>query len=457
MNITPGKIFRQQNPYENIIQEMLRADGQRKRELQSQEKTLQAQKSAISDIGSKLTAFNSLLSTFTDPFSHTLRPLSGQSSNSEAVAVLSTAGMESTGNYNISVSQLAKNDVMLSDSMSGAGSTLSTSGSASFTIDVNGKSANIAVNTSNLTSREVMDAIAKQVNDQLGDELQASVFNLGNGDDQLSFKSTQSGEQSYISVSNVQGDAAALNLNNIFSKSSLNAKFTIDHVTFERSSNRVDDAVEGLTLQLKQITNQTEQISITNDTDSARENVQKFIDKFNSVNSIIRQETFLNGDTGSHGPLRDKRMVRNISYQLRNDAALPVQSMSGQNIQSLADIGIALKRDGSMYVEDSDKLDKALQNSPDSVKQLFTADDGLAGRLQTTIDAVIKGESNMVDTLKNSIDSKIDRLDDRIADQNDYLDREEQRLRSKFSQLQQLKRKSQLQLRRLSIYRQAIN
>jgi flagellar hook-associated protein 2 len=453
-SITPNSIFRQQNPYENIIQELLQVDGQKKRDLQSQEATLKTKKSAISDIGSKMTALNSLLTNFTDPLAHTLDPLAGTSSNTDAISVLSTDGMKHTGSYNISVSQLAKNDIALSDSLTSDGSTLSSSGSASFSIGVNGKSAAISVDTADKTNHEVMDAIAKEVNNQLGDELQASVFNLGNGEAQLSFKSAQSGEQSRIAISDVQGDAAGLNLHNVFAEEgSLNAKFTIDSVSFQRSSNKVDDAVEGLSFKLNEVTSEPANITVSNDTKSVKKTIQSFIDKFNDVNSLIRKDTYLNGKTGDQGPLQDERAIRNLSFSLRQDASLPVKSLEGQSIQSLSDIGIELKQDGTMYIDDSDALDKALQASPENVKQLFTADDGLAHKLQDTVDQAVTGESNMFDTIKNGIDRKVDRLDDHIASQNDYLDSEEKKLRQKYAALQQIKTQGQYQLNRLSIFR----
>jgi flagellar hook-associated protein 2 len=449
-SIAPNTIFQQQNPYENIIQELMQVEGQKKRNLQSQEKTLETKKSAVTDVGSKLTSLHSMLSTFEDPLAHKLNPMSGKSSNKDAISVESTAGIENPGNYTIKVNQLAKNDIVLSDSMASDGSTLSASGNASFTMNIDGKSASIDVDTDHLSNHEVLNSIAAQVNDQFGDKLQASVFKLGDGNVQLSFKGLQAGKQSYISISNEQGDAAGLNLQNIFSEDSLDSKFTIDGVSFERSSNKVQDAVQGLTLKLKQVTDQPGKITVTNDTKSARKNVKDFIDKFNAVNSLIRQKTHLNGKTGEHGPLQDERVIRNLSYNLRSDASLPVASMAGKSIQSLFDIGIELNKDGKMHIEDSDKLDKALGNSPKLVKELFTSDDGLANKLQATIDGAVKGDQNIMDTIKSGIDRKVGRLDDRIADQTEYLKKKEQKLRSKFANLQQLKIQGQNQLNRLS-------
>ncbi|HYW36329.1 MAG TPA: flagellar filament capping protein FliD [Balneolaceae bacterium] len=452
MNISPNSVFKQHNPYEQVIQELLQLDGRKKRQLQAQEQTLNTRKTAVSDIGSKLSSLNSLLTTYNDPTNNKLNPLTATSTNKSAVSVLSTSGLNNTGSYNISVSQLAKNDQVLSGSMSSSGTTLSSSGSASFTLSVGGSSASISVNTTGMTNKGVMNAIASQVNSKLGSKLKASVFDLGNGNSQLSFKSVNSGQSSYISFSNVKGDASSLNLSNQYSKSALDAKFTIDNVSFQRSSNKVSDAIQGMTFQLKQVTSQAATINATNDTQTAIKNIKSFIKKFNAANSIIRQKTHLNGKTGDKGPLQGDRSIRNLSYSLRQDASLTVGSMSGQSIQDLANIGIQLKTDGTMYIKDSSKLKNALQTSPQEVKQLFTASDGIIGKMQTTINQAITGSSNLLDTVKNGINRKISMLDKRISAQKEYLKQKETSLRQQYAQLLQTKSLGQNQMKAISLY-----
>lgn len=302
-----------------------------------------------------------------------------------------------------------------------------------------------------------MSAIADQVNNKLGKSLQATVFNVGNGHSELSFKSTKTGEQHYISISNVQGDAAKLNLNNLFSKNSLNAKFTIDGVTFQRSSNTVDNAIQGLSFKLKQVTSgQSVELSVSNDTESAHNTIESFIDKYNDINSLIRQKTHVSSG-GNYGILYGKRTLRNITFSMRNDVSFPVSSLTGQStINSLSDIGIELKNDGSMYIEDSSELKSALKSSPEKVKQLFTADDGLISRLQDTIHRAIKGDHGVLDTIKNGIDNKIDRVDDRIEHQNEYLENQSQMLHKKFAHLRQVIARAQMQSRRLSLFQSRI-
>jgi flagellar capping protein FliD len=109
-----------------------------------------------------------------------------------------------------------------------------------------------------------------------------------------------------------------------------------------------------------------------------------------------------------------------------------------------------------MYIKDSGKLDKAMEASPENVKQLFTADDGLANKMKDTIDHAVKGKSNLFDTMKSGIDDRIDRLDDRIDSQKDYLNNEEKKLRRQFSKLQEIQTQGQQQLNWISSIRNSL-
>lgn len=435
--ITSNPLFN--SPYESSIQQLLRIERQEKLQLQRQQKSLQTQKTALSDIGSKLTALNSLLTSFSETPADKLEPLSGTSTNSDAVSIVSTNGLDNPSSYSIDVTQLAKEDLVLSGSIGQNGTDYNTNGSGSFEIAIGSDSA-IAINvdTTGLNNQEVLEAIATSVNDQLGEKVTASVFKLGDGNSRLSFKSTDTGKENRISISNQQGDFSALTLTNEYTADQLNAKFTIDSVSFERSSNLVDDAIEGLTFELNKETSSTVRLKITRDTEKARENVDDFIKKFNEVNHIIREKTFLDGETGGRGPLQEERNIRNLSFGLRQIATLPVDSLSGSAINSLASIGIELEQDGSMKVADSAALDEALANEPQAVADLFSADDGIAAALNQKIDSYIAEDSGVFNSIADGIDRKIDRLDDRIENENEYLIRKEEALRAEFAELNQV-------------------
>ena len=442
------------SPYESSIQQLLRIDAQKKLKLQGEQSSLQTQKKALSDIGSKLTALNSLMTSFSESPNETIQPLSGTSTNPDAVSIISTSGLKNPGSYSVEVSQLAKADIVLSDAIAQTGTDFNATGLGSFEIAVGSDApATISVDTTGLNNQEALQAIADGVNDQLGDKVNASVLTLGDGTSRLSFKGVETGEANRIQVTNQQGDFSGLNLANEFTPDQLNAKFTIDNVSFERSSNLINDAVNGLSFELNKTTDSTEKLKIERNTEEARKSVDDFVKKFNEANSIIRKKTFIDGETGDRGPLQNERSVRNLSFGLRQAAALPVNSLAGEQINSLASIGIELEKDGTMKVEDSDKLDEALKSNPQAVADLFSADDGIAAALNQKIDSYVSDDGGVFKSIEDGIDRKIDRLDDRIQNETEYLTKKQEELRAEFAELDQIISEGQRQFNDIMNFR----
>jgi flagellar hook-associated protein 2 len=445
------------NQFESSIQQLLQIESQKKLQLQDQRNVLRDQQTALSDIDSKLSALNTQLTSFIDSTADTLQPMTGSSSNPDAVSIVSASGLDNPDTFSIDVSQVAKNDIVLSDAVNETGTDYNSTGSGSFDIAIgSGTAITINVDTNGLNNHEVLEAIATQVDDQLGDQVNASVYKLGDGTSKLSFKSIETGDTNRISITNQQGDLSGLNLTHTYTEDQLNAKFTFDGVTFERSSNLIDDVVGGLTFELHKTTTATESLNIERDTEEARNNIEEFVEKFNSVNDIIRSKTFLDGDTGAKGILQEERTVRNLSYNLRNAATLTVDSLSGSSIDNLRNIGIELDSNGTMQITDSTKLDEALSQNSDKVADLFSATDGVAATLQNEIDKYITGNTNIFSSIEDGIDRQIDRLDDRIQREEKYLIRKEEELRKEFAELDKVINQGQTQFDQVLNFRNKI-
>lgn len=427
------------NPYEEQVQQIMQIEQQKKLQLNNQQKILQDQITALSDIDSKLSTLNSTLSSFIDLPEEKLSPLSATSTNPDAFEVISTSGLDGPGTFTLDVNQVAKRDIMLSDEITASGTDYNTSGTGSLDISIGSDySASINLDTTGLNNGEVLEAIAAEINSQLGDHVTASVLQPQDGSMQLSIKSRETGKAHRISISNQQDDLTTLNFGNHYAtEDELDAQFVLDGVAFERSSNLIDDAIDGFSFEIKKESSAVETIEVSRDLESAKENIKEFVEQFNSVNSLIREKTFLNGDTGESGILQNERSIRNLSLMLRQDAALPVSSLNGSPIQTLGNIGIEFNTDGSMSIADEDKLTEALSQNSGNVIQLFSADDGIAASLQQRIDSHI-GNGRVFDSIEDSYDRKINRLDDRIEREEDYLVQREEQLRQEFNQLWQI-------------------
>lgn len=429
------------NPYETQIQQIMQIEARKRTQLQIEQNDLESQKTAISSIDSKLSSLNNVLTSMIETPDDNFNPLSGTSTDPSVIEFISASGLNNPGDYSIKVTQLAKEDVMLSDAIVQDSNNYNSNGVGSFDLAIGADtSVSVNVDTTGLNNQQVLEAIATAVNDQVGDKVTASVFKLGDGSSRLSFKSVETGEANRLTISNQQGDFAALNLTNEYTTDQLNAKFTIDQVSFERSSNLINDAVQGLTFELnKETGTQFEQIKVSRDTSEARKSIEKFILKFNDANSTIRNKTYLDADTGARGILQNERSVRNISFNLRLAASLPVDSLAGTGINSLASIGIDIAKDGKMSIDDSEKLTEALKTNPQGIADLFSSENGIASALQQQINQYISDDTGGVfENIQDGIDRRIDRLDDRIKAENEYLTDKQEELRAEFAELDQI-------------------
>jgi len=454
--ISTADILRQTNPFENTIQQLLALEARDKNLLQSQQNELKNKKTTITELGTKLTDFNSSLNSIINTPNEFFQPLKGSSGNSESISIVSTEGAQSQGTFKTVVQQIAKQDLVLSSLFDKAGTDFDGGGSVSFDLTV-GSSDPVQVNVdpTGMTNEEVLNAITQQINDQAGENVTASVFNVDGTNLQLSLKSKESGSASRLSVSNI-ASPVPLNLDNLFTEDELNAKFTIDGVNFERSSNTVDDAIEGLTFTINSATTSAETLTIKQDTETALSNVEEFIEKFNSINTFIRGQTLIDTQNGNNGILADQRSIRNLSFDLRLSAIGQISSLSGSSISSLSDIGISISSEGVMSIDDQEKLDQVLAADSEAVQSLFSAPDGIAQRLQQQVDRFISGSNSVIDSLSDGLDQRIERFDDRIEAADKFLIEEEERLRAEFALLEEILNKGEAQFSEIQNFQNAL-
>ena len=490
-------LFGAANPFSETIDQLIRLESEPKRRLESQVESQQNRLSAVDKVGSNLSSFNNLLTSFTDPGNEQINIFEATSSNPDAFTATASQDVQGSSTFDFNVNQLAKNDIKVSRQFT-ATDTISNlaSDGKSFRIRIGGEivdinqdgtgdtSDTISVNANNGdTFESVLNEVADAINNSVAsDDVTASVVRENTDTVRLSVRSRETGEEQLIEFENdvptnnseeniaeilqlTQGGTGNPNRGEdnsaviaggstdggrIFAQSELNAQFQIDGLNFERSSNSVDDAIEGVTIDLQQVTASNETISIAADTEGARENIQEFIDQFNSIVTDIRNKSFLNADSGERGPLANDRLFKDLTFTLRNTVINDVTAASDPSLNSIFEIGLNVTQRGTLEIEDEAKLDDALTNNSDAVTEIFTASDGLANNLQNVIDSFVKGDNNILDTFKDSVNSEIERLNDRIASEDQFLERRREQLEEQFQQLQQVQIEAQNQ-------RQALN
>nr|MBO2472395.1 flagellar hook protein [Bacillota bacterium] len=197
------------------------------------------------------------------------------------------------------------------------------------------------------------------------------------------------------------------------------AVFTVEgRLTITRSSNTVDDLIEGVTLQLKGVGETT--LEIRRDVDAVVDAVRRFVEQYNSTMSFIQDRM------GENGVLKGDTLLMRIQMQLRADVMAPVAA-TGLKYNQLAAVGISVDKSGTMSLDEA-RLREALGESPEEVARLFTASkedgdpfDGVAIRLEQRFqqwlaagDGLLAARQKLFGDRIKAIEDSMDRFEQRM-------------------------------------------
>lgn len=148
------------------------------------------------------------------------------------------------------------------------------------------------------------------------------------------------------------------------------ARIRVDGVTVTRSTNSMDDVLDGLSIELTSAA-PTEKLTLTvaQDTASAARKVQSFVSAYNSLIDQIASAQAYDTETQSGGVLFGDAAILNLEYGLRATISNPIP-MSATTSDTLASIGISTDAHDRLVL-DTAKLTQVLTEDPGRVERLF--------------------------------------------------------------------------------------
>lgn len=403
----------------------------------SQQSRYQAQLSAYNTISSQLGSFQDMVGGLLDD--KTLNAYSVSANNSDVATV--TAGTDAVpGSYELYVEQIAANDqyaltfASADDPLPTSGElTLTLGGDKSFTVDMTRFSA-----TSTLS--DLRDAIN---HDSDNPGIRASIIRSGESV-MLVLAGEDTGAANTISMA-TDGSAAMADITDaINNKTQLStAQDAVIYLGANKAlkitadNNELDSVISGLTIDLKTVSSSasdTVKFTVSADTDSTVDKVQKFVDAYNKLVDTIRpytnnSSTITDDDSGSQRPaLSGDSSVRMLLSQMRS-----LFTESG-----FYSVGIEGDTSGHLKF-DQGKLEQALDDNPDVLDEVFFAGDtsGL-NKLDSVIDTYIHGDQSILKARASNVQSNLDRLDDRMDIFDQQMDNLYRRYVSDFTSMQQL-------------------
>lgn len=452
-------IFRQNDPFEQLVNQIIESESTQLREVEQRKAEQEQRQAAVSDAGSKLSSLSSTVTDFRNPMENMFNPLNVTSTNENAFDLtIDEMMLDEPADYDINVNNVAQRDIVLSDTIDNEGDDL-TGDTIEMDITVGENTRNIEVDASDAENNlEVMNMVVSEINEQFDDVesgLQANVFNVDGQNSQISIKSDETGSDNRVEISG-GGDFGFDH--HIDNEEDLNAQFTVDGVDFTRQTNTVDDVIDGVSVELLQETG-NERISVVRDQEQAMENVENFIGEFNEVNSYIREQTFLDGESGERGPLQRDRVFRTLMQDLRLEMSAEFGAGLSEEekdelpdlpFDTLMEIGINFQQNGEMYIEDQAQLEDALQANPDEVQELFAnPDGGILNRVEDRIDDFVSGSGSVINSLENTIDQRVEHYESRVEREESRLETRRDQLREEFTEMQQVMIDAQNQMQNM--------
>jgi flagellar hook-associated protein 2 len=465
------------NPYEQLLQQIVRIESQPRADLEQRLKTTQRQSDILGDLDSSISAFHGLAESFTDIISS---PLDGRAAAlaDESFFTATAAEGAVSGSHTMKTERLASTDTRLSNQYTSAGSSLrsffDTNGSQTFTISVsaptdvdedNREDVSVTVNPLLDEDDEILQEIATAINDAMDaaldaetierdDRSVASMVNETTDTARLTLRSGRTGFSNRMTFTDSPDSLlTTLGLNTAVvasgttggyvtdvgtseSDSELNSKFVLDGLTMYRASNQVSDALSGITLNMKDVQTANLDFTVGPDSEGIKSQISDFITKYNSIVTQLAGSTMVDGDLGLRGVFAGDASIRGLRFNLRNDIATAVTSQAAGSVQSIAELGISIAEDGSLSITDDEVFTDTLESDPSAFKELFTGSDGIATRVQDRLESYL-GADGILDNRVDLLDDTARRINSQMDSFDDRMQRREAQLRQQYAKIQE--------------------
>lgn len=417
----------------------------------------------ISALGTLTGALNTFKSSIDSLNRSSLFEARTASSSSISVLRATATTTAPAGNYNVQVQQLATSGKVALQSVPGGNA--ATFNSGTLNISTASENFSVPVTSQNNTLAGMRDAIneagrdrgvsATIITDDSGSRLVLTSAQTGAGndiqvgvvEDGATTGSNALTSQAFVPVVDPANADAFLPPNSTTGAAGVitkaqSARLTIDGLQLVRDSNRVTDALEGVTLDLASAQSSTDlldgktiTVSVGVDKTGVKANLQKFVEAYNALITSTSQLTTVvslgEGKKPITGPLLGDASVRNVLAGLRNEM---VKITGEDGVRALADLGITTEKDGKLKLDDA-KLTGAIDNNFDQIGSYLAGDNGLMGRLAGSVngyvatDGVLKqrtdtlqGTLTNIDTQRKELELRVERIQTRLYAQYNAMD-----------------------------------
>ena len=406
----------------------------------------------VGQLKSAISTFDTTLAKLSTPGAFNKRAINITQDTDDPILKISSNTDASNGQYNVTVNKLATTSKIEGTFASSTSSLITEDGTLTisagdgneFTVDVK--------------KGDTLQQIRKRINnapDNFG--LTANIVNTSDGKAKLVIDSgvTGAGNDLKISGSTTElkmfeadtSSATAVSGSSMSrTQQSTDAEIDVDGNILTSDTNTFKDKVQGLDITVLRVSDKdsdgnlkSNKVDITTDKSAIKTLVQEFVTAYNTLidkcTELGKRNTIVGGESQDDGgALAGDSMPRSIRTLMANTVMEPNSEMTG--INSIFQLGIKMDNDGKLSV-DSDKFDDALDDNYEQVVALFSGENGVAGKLQTSLKEYTK-TGGLISQRQDQLNSDLRDLSSREATAADQLEKYEANLRAQYGSLDTL-------------------
>lgn len=401
-----------------IVSQLMAIERRPLASLDSKEAKQQTQLTAFGSLKGALSSFQSSLAALSDPAKFAAV---AAGFGDPTLANVSATSSAVTGSHSVEIQTLAQSHKLKSANFATTGTTVGsgtltiqfgTYSGGAFTLNPDKAAQSITISPSNSSLSGIRDTI-----NQANAGVTASIVNDGTGN-RLVIASTDTGLSNALKITTIDADTnntdnaglsqlvydastgGTSNLTETVAAS--NATLVIDGISISKASNKITDALEGVTLDLlKANPGTTTTLNLSRDTANIQSTVSSFVKAFNDLNKTIVDLSKYDANTKQASILTGDSTVRSIQTQLRNVISNPLTTAGG-GLSLLSEVGISFQTDGTLKF-DSTKLSSVLSDPTKDVSTLFAS-------VGKTSDSLVSFVSAQSDTTNGKYSLNISRI-----------------------------------------------
>jgi len=138
---------------------------------------------------------------------------------------------------------------------------------------------------------------------------------------------------------------------NAFTQLSRDASFNLDGISVSRDTNKIDDLIDGVSIDLRSDISETVTLNLNRSESTIIQNVKDVIFSLNEFRTELERLTFIDVEGDENGPLAMELTATMLKSKFKKLAIDPITGYGSQSIY-LSQLGIKLNNSGEFYFDE---------------------------------------------------------------------------------------------------------